>query len=453
MLPLWLLFGMVALLVLLTGFFCASETVYTSTSKAFIHDLAQRGDPRAREIRDMLARTERFLGTTLTGTNLALVAATSLCQAIVSHRIVPTPAFQAFVKAVPVPWDWEYVLNALIMTPSMLVLAELVPKSIGRAHADALALRLVKPLRFAEKLLFPVSWAGARVAETLAGWAGGPVRPAFRPAVTREDLRAMAAMAAEQDVVPDTVGSILQTVFELDRKCAADLMVPLIDVVSLPLTATVGDVERLSVETGHAQFPVYGSRVDEILGIVSLRHLLYEAPPGGGDLPPDTPIGPYVRRQVLFVPETRSVTSLLQELRYQHIPMAVVVNEYGGVTGILTLEDLLAALTGELHDERDRPAAALAVLEGGAFECDGRLSVEALSDTLGCTIEGGRFRTVAGLVLSLADRIPQEGETLAFDDYEIEVVRRVGQRLSRLRFRRRRRADPARRPAEGTAPE
>jgi len=450
MMPLWLLFTAVGLLVLLVGFFCASETVYTSTSKPFIHDLAQRGDPLAAEIRDMLARTERFLGTTLTGTNLALVAATSLCQVIVTHRVIPTPAFQAFAEAWPVPWDWDYVLNALIMTPSTLVLAELVPKSIGRAHADELALRLVRPMRIAETLLFPVSWAGAKVAEAIVGWAGGPVQNAFKPAVTRDDLRAMAVMAAEQEVVTDTVGSILQTVFELDRKSVASQMVPLVDVVSVPLSATVQEVEKLAVETGHAQFPVFAGRVDDIVGIISLRHLLYEAAPAGEDLAPGTPIGPFIGRQVLFVPESKSVTSLLHELRYQDTPMAVVVNEYGGVVGILTLEDLVEALVGELHDERDRPAAALAVLEGGAFECEGKMSVAALSDTLGCAIEGDRFETVAGLVLSLGGRIPAEGEVFPFGDYEIEVVKVLRHRVSRLRFRRRQNPRAGSAPAPGS---
>lgn len=436
MLPLWVLIGMVVVLVLLEGFFSGSETVYTSTSKAFIHDLARRGDPRASLIRDMLARTERFLGTTLTGTNLAMVAATSLCQMIVLNHIMPSPAFQAFTAAVPVPWNWEYVLNAFIMTPSVLIMAELVPKSIGRAHADALALALIRPLRFAERLLAPVSWTVCRVAGFLASWAGGPVQNAFRPAVTREDLKAMAVMASEQEVVPDVVGSILQTVFELDRKPVSTMMVPLVDVVSVPLEATVGDIERLSVETGHAQFPVYSGRIDEIIGVVSLRHLLYEASTQGGDLPAGTPIGPYVRRQVMFVPESRSVSGLLHELRYQHTPMAVVVDEYGGVVGILTLEDLVEELVGELHDERDRPAAVMAMLEGGAFECDGKTSIEVLGDALGFVIDREGFDTAAGLLLKLAGRIPAEGERFRFDDYEIEVVKVVKHRLARLRFRR-----------------
>jgi putative hemolysin len=234
MLPLWVLIGLVALLILLEGFFSGSETVYTSTSKAFIHDLAQRGDPRAGEIRSMLSRTERFLATTLTGTNLALVSSTSLCQVIVRHYLEPSLAFQAFVAAVPAPWDWAYVANAFIMIPCILIMAELVPKSLARAHADTLALRLVRPLRLAGTILAPVSFVVGKLAAVLAGWAGGPMRNAFKPAVTREDLKAMAVMAAEQEVVPDLVGSILLTVFELDRKPVSSMMVPLVDVVSVP---------------------------------------------------------------------------------------------------------------------------------------------------------------------------------------------------------------------------
>jgi putative hemolysin len=436
MLPLWALIALVVLLILLEGFFSGSETVYTSTSKAFIHDLARRGDPRAGEIRAMLSRTERFLGTTLTGANLTLVAATSLCQVMVTDYIAPSPAFQAFAAAYPAPWDWIYVVNAVIMTPSLLIMAELVPKSLGRAHADTLALRLVRPLRLAETLLAPVSYGVTRIATLLAGWAGGGVQSAFEPAVTREDLRAVAAMAAEQEVVPDLVGSILLTVFELDRKPVASKMVPLVDVVSVSEDATVGDVERLSVETGHAQFPVFSGRVDEIVGVVSLRVLLYEGSLEGAALPPQTPIGPYIRRQVLFVPETKSVSSLLHELRYQHVPMAVAVDEYGGVVGILTMEDLVEELVGELNDERDRPAVALAMIEGGAFECDGKMTIESLGDALGCTVTREGFDTVAGLVLKLAGRIPAAGERFRFGNYEIEVVSVVKHKVARLRFRK-----------------
>jgi len=436
MLPLWALIAMVGVLVLLEGFFSGSETVYTSTSKAFIHDLAQRGDPRAGLIRDMLSRTERFLGATLTGTNLAMVAATSLCQVIVMRHVVPSAGFQAFVEAVPAPWNWEYVVNAFIMTPSILVMAELVPKSIGRAHADRLALALIGPLRLAATVLLPVSWSVGRVAAFLASLGGGPVHNAFAPTVTRDDLKAMAAMASEQEIVPDVVGSILQSVFELDRKPVSTMMVPLVDVVAVPLQATVGDVERLSVETGHAQFPVFEGRSDSIVGVVSLRHLLYESSERGQDLPPETPIAPYVRREVMFVPESRSVSGLLHELRTEHTPMAVVVDEYGGVVGILTLVDLVEELVGELHDERDRPAAVLAMLEGGAFECDGKTTIEVLSDALGLVIQRDGFDTAAGLVLKLAGRIPSEGERFRFDQYEVEIVKVTRHRLARLRFRR-----------------
>ena len=138
----------------------------------------------------------------------------------------------------------------------------------------------------------------------------------------------------------------------------------------------------------------------------------------------------------MFVPESRSVSGLLHELRYQHTPMAVVVDEYGGVVGILTLEDLVEELVGELHDERDRPAAVMAMLEGGAFECDGKTSIEVLGDALGFVIDREGFDTAAGLLLKLAGRIPAEGERFRFDDYEIEVVKVVKHRLARLRFRR-----------------
>ena len=426
----------VILLVLVEGFFSGSETVYTSTSKAFIHRLADEGDPRARRIREMLAKTERFLGTTLTGTNLALVSSTTLCQIIVARYVLSNEGVRHLIAMIPAPWNWEYILNTVIMTPIILILAELVPKSIARSHADTLALKLVDPLLFAGKVLSPLVWVLSRVVDRLAGWLGGSSHGAFVPSVTRDDLKAMAELAAEQGIVPETAASMLRTVFDLDRKPVSTMMVPLVDVASVSLEATLDDVGRLAAETGFARFPVYHERVDEIVGIVSLRHLLYECDPEGEPLSPDAPIAPYVLRHITFVPESKPVGTLLHELRYQHIPMAVVVDEHGGVVGILTLEDLVEEVVGDIQDERDRPVSEVTVLADDVFDCDGKLSIEDLEEHLGIEIPRDGFETVAGLVLKLCGRIPQPRDHIRFGGYDIEVLDVVKHKVTRLRFRR-----------------
>lgn len=429
-----LLIAAIALLVLLEGFFSGCETVYTSTSKAFIHERAERGDPRAIQIRALLARTERFLGTTLTGTNLALVASTALCQITLSGYVVPSRAFQWLVATFPAPWNWESVLNTIIMTPVVLVFAELIPKTIGRAHADALALRLAAPLRLAGTILRPLVWVMGSSAGWLAGLVGGKAVPAAVPAVSRDDLRAIAEMAVEQGLLPGVAAAMLQDVLELDRKPVSAMMVPLVDVASLPVGATLAAVEELSLATGYARFPVYQERVDDIVGIVDLRHILYETGGDGAVLRGAESIEPYIHRNIVFIPEFKPVGELLHELRYQHIPMAVVVDEYGGVVGILTLEDLVEEVVGDIQDERDQPVAEVVAVGKGVYECLGKTQIEAVEEVLGLSIPRDGFETVAGLVLKLGGRIPHRGDRLRFGGYEIEVIGVEKRRITRLRF-------------------
>jgi CBS domain containing-hemolysin-like protein len=427
--------GLVLLLVLLEGFFSGSETVFTSTSKAFVHDLAEKGDPRARLIRRMLARAERFLGTTLLGTNLAVASSTTLCQILIAKHVLSNEAVMQRLHSL-IPWNWETVLNTLVMTPLILVFGELLPKSLGRGHADALAPRLARPLQIAGIVLRPLVVFIGWIAAALARLLGGEPKGMSTPHVTRDDLRTMAEIAAEQGLVPEQAGNMLLVVFHLDQRPVSSMMTPLVDVRSLPLTATVAEAEALVTECGHARFPVFDKRVDEIVGMIDLRGLLYRR---GNDpnVTGETLIAPYVDRHPVFVPESKSVLDLLSDLRYRKTPMVIVVDEHGGVTGIATVRDLLEEIVGELQDERDRPEAGIERIGDEVLECTGRLDIRDLGEHLALPLEPDGYETAAGLVLKIAGRIPKEGETFPIDGYDVTVLSMDRRRIQRLRFTRR----------------
>ncbi|MBT3378270.1 MAG: HlyC/CorC family transporter [Lentisphaerae bacterium] len=411
----------ILLLVLLEGFFSGSETVLTSASKTTLHDLAERGDSRAILARDLISRTERFLGTTLTGTNLAVVSSTTLAQ---------------FLLARYAPGAWETLLNTIIMTPLILVVGELLPKSLGRAHADQLSLVIVRPLLWAEKALFPVVVVTSAVARRLVSLVSGNAELELTPSVTREDLRAIAELAVEQNVLPEATGSMLCTVFDLDTKSVDSIMVPLVDVASVPLTALVGDVEDLASKRGFTRLPVYEERVDNIVGVVDLRELLYAAEERPASEERKRSIRPFVHHNIIFVPETKAVGSLLHELRYHHIPMAGVVDEHGGVVGVVTTEDLLEEVVGEMRDERDADEQMVRHVEESVFDCEGRLSITELREHLNVDMDAEGFGTVAGLILKLAGHIPVPGERFECDEFDVEVLEVDRRRVARVRFRR-----------------
>ncbi|MCK5806336.1 MAG: HlyC/CorC family transporter [Lentisphaeria bacterium] len=424
----------VLVLVLLEGFFSGSETVYTSANKAVLREKAAKGDQRARRVVEMLSCSERFLGTTLTGTNLAGVCSTTICQIFIATTLLRSGVVERALAQCDLQLSWENVLTTVMMTPLILMFGELIPKSIGRAQCDTLALTLAYPMSIAERVMRPLvvvsGWASGLLARLIGGGAANPVGY-----VTREDLRAITELAAEQGVVPETAGSMLKTVFDLEDRSVESMMVPLVDVLSVPLDATVADVERLSVETGHARFPVYGDRFDDIMGIVDCRQLLYSA--AASELfSAETLIAPHVHRNVIFAPDSKPVGDLLHELRYQKMPMAVVVDEHGVVVGILTTEDLIEEIVGDINDERDAPVTEVVHLGEKLLECDGRLDVRDLVEHLGVEIELNGFDTAAGLVLKLAGRIPEVGDVFECRGYEVTVLAMERRRVKRLRFQR-----------------
>lgn len=436
MIPQLLLVGVILLLVLLSGFFSGVETAFTSTSKAFIHDLAQKGDRTARLIRHMLAKAERFLGTILLGNNLVNISATTLCQMLLARTLFANPEVTAYLDRLPFRCNWESVANTLVMTPFILLFGELLPKSLGRAHADALAPRLARPLQWVDWLLRPavvsIGWITNSLVRLLGGTPGGLVSPH----VTRDDLRELAEMATEQGLVPEQAGAMLKTVFQLDQRPISAMMTPLVSVCSLPVTATMAEAEAMVAESGHARFPVYSNRVDEIVGTIDVRALLFRRSQDPR-LTDRTGIAPYVDRETLFVPESKSVVDLLADLHYRKTHMMIVVDEHGGVTGIVTIRDLVEEIIGEIHDERDLPGISIEQIGNEILECEGRLDVRDLAEHLAVAIDSNGFETAAGLVLKLAGRIPREGETFALDGYDVTVLAMDRHRIERLRFARR----------------
>ena len=429
---------LLAVLYALASLFCCIETAFTSVNRTLIQNLAARGDRRAQLAARLLDSAGEFFGTVLLGTNLIHVTITTLVRSTVVLAIVRTDAFQALLAF----WQrggsgGEDILTSLLVTPTLLLFTEMVPKAIGRNHADTLSLALARPLDWARRALRLPVIVLDRISGAVARAVCQSQKLPARGQVTREDLKILAEVAMEQGLVRKEAGNMLQTVLELDTKPIETVMVPLVDVQSVPLTASVADVEALAAQTGFSRFPVYDGRVDEVIGIVSLRQCLYEQLPSEDqdqEKRASLGIAQFVNTQVLFVPESKSVSALLDELRYQHIPMAVVVDEHGGVVGIITVEDLVAQIVGGIHDARNQESAMVKPLAEGGFECDGKADVREIEDYMGLEIDNQVFETAAGLVLKIAGRIPRVHEHFSYAHFDIEVLAVRRHRVMKLRF-------------------
>ena len=417
-----LLIALVVLCLLLTALFSGAETAVISSDKTQLRAASRRGDRRATMAVKLLSHTERLLSVTLIGQNLTVVAATSIATLIVGQFVTH---------------GWESLATTAIMTPITLVFAEIVPKSIAYASPEAIALRLAIPLRFTQRLLHPVVVVVSHIADALLALVGSR-HTGGNPYVSREELIALAGVGEEHGLIDPDERRMIQSALELRDRPVASAMVPLVNMASIPLGATVSQLEDLAAQTGFSRFPVYQERVDNVIGIVSFLDILH------GALPTDsatTPIDGYIQREIPFVPETKPVGELLHELRYSPMPMAIVVDERGGVVGLATTQDLVEEIVGRIRDERHEQARCV-VGRDGIFECDGQAHLEELAEQMGLTFEDRDFETVAGFVIKLTGRIPQVGDVVKFGSFLIEILEADPRRIKRLRFIRTRPPHP-----------
>ncbi len=423
-LPLLLL---LLLLLALSAFFSGAETAMTSVSRTWLQSQVKKGDRRASLVAGFLKDGERLLGTILIGNNLVNISLTNLANLLIS-ALLATQISQGILSE-----NWEEWITSLVVTPVVLIFGEAVPKALGRNHSGTFTLLAARPLGFLEMLLKPLVF--------LTCWTTRALTPRQEedatapPGVTREDMKMMAEMAAEQGLVNKEAGEMLQSVLELDMRPVETAMVPLVEVRSLPETATVGDALRLAGTSGFLQLPVYRERVDRIIGVVNARDLLSLRPHGETEEDfLEQSLTPFVTNKLLFVPESQPVNVTLDHLRRASLTMAIVVDEYGGMTGMVTVRDLVELIVGNLNDRREGEFFRVQWIAPGVFLCNGRMETGVLEEYLGFSLPRGGYETAAGFVLKLAGRIPSAGEKFQYRNMEITVLHVEEHRISRLKF-------------------
>jgi CBS domain containing-hemolysin-like protein len=378
-----------ALCLLGQGFFSGSEIALVSADRLKLRAEADRGSQGAAAALSLLDRPATLLGTCLIGTNLAVITAATLATWVVTQHL-----------ALHETWA------AVLALPLTLTFGEMVPKALYQHHADRLAPIVAVPLRAVGTVLLPVLWLLDRLTRLFGAQAGQT------HTVSRDEIRLLLE-GAQDDALKPGDKEVIERVFAFTESSVEEAMVPLIYVVAVPETASIADAARRVAETGLSRLPVYRERIDRITGVVLhgdlLRALDWTAPVSS------------VARRPLFVPESKPVDALLREMRRAQHRMAVAVDEYGGAVGIITVEDLLEEIVGEIHDESDRARALVRRVSDREWLVAGRAEREHIREATGVTLPDGDFETVAGYVLSMLGRVPRAGESVQVDGATITV--------------------------------
>jgi CBS domain containing-hemolysin-like protein len=394
------LVGIVFACVFAQAFFVAAEVALSACDRARLRGRVVAGNAAAARAEKMLAVPQVTLATTLVGANLATLVA------------VLAVALQLATTGGSPLWA------PLVAVPPLLVLGHLVPKTLVQAHADKLVDAVASPLRLASWLLRPIVVVVGGFAALLTRVTRTERRKAF---VTRDEL----AMLIESEPTTDKPEisaderEMIANVFELSEYKVGDLMVPLSEVTALPEDAPILEAALEIADKQHSRMPIYRSRVDDVVAIVHVFDILQAATSGSGAGKTVAAFG----HPPMYVPETMKATDLLVQLQSEQQHLAIVVDEYGGAVGIVTIEDLLEIIVGEIEDEYDREDSPIKPEKPGVWRVEARTPVARLNTELELGLpESDDYETVAGLLIEKLRRIPDRGQSVTIGGAVIEIA-------------------------------
>jgi CBS domain containing-hemolysin-like protein len=391
--------GVMVFCLICEGFFSGSEIGVVSADRMKLRHQAAKGSKGAKLALAMLKKPEWLLSTTLVGTNIAVVTNTTMATALMLELFGPGASWLAVVLVAPLIW----------------VFGEIVPKSIFQQRADALTPRVIFVLKFFSYLFYPILMVFsflARMLGRLFGKSGGK-----NPFTLREEIQTMMQMSANEGDIEQTEQDMIRRLFNFGETTAHEVMMPLIDLAMVERSATCAEAKKVAIEKSHARIPVYDDRVDHVVGLVDTLELL--------GIDADQPIEPFIK-QVTYVPAGKSIQDLLLDMRRTREQVAVVVDEFGGAEGIVSIEDILEEVVEDIQDEYDSAEPEVQLVRrqaDGTLLANARVDLDDLAEELGTELPKGRYSSLAGFLLEKAGEVPAEGSSVEYKELIFTVTR------------------------------
>jgi len=424
--------GQIAILVLLTlleGFFVASEIALVSVRRSRIDQLVEEANPAARRVRRLLDDPGRFLavsqlGLTIIGFFASAYAAVSLVAGLKS-------VLQGAGMDAGGAEGLALVIVTVILALFTIVFAELVPKTLALSNPERFALVLAVPIDFLARVLGPVIALLTGITRAVVRLFG--VQMNREAEITAEELRLIVERGGEQGVLEAEEEQMINAVIELGERRVHEVMVPRVSIAALDVDASFDEAIELVIKDGHSRVPVYEDSIDEIVGILYAKDMLPY-------LRPDAEEHPTLRkllRPPFLVPESMTIDDLLHELQRRKVHLAIVLDEYGGTAGMVTIEDLLEEIVGEIQDEYDVEEPMVVKLSDTEARIDGRADVDALnelfdSDTDLVLEDAEEYDTVGGLVFHRIGKVPAPGDKVQLDGLTLTVESTDGRRVGKV---------------------
>ena len=415
------------ILILVNAFFAMSEIAIISLNDSKIEKMAENGHKKAKQIMRLTENSSSFLSTIQIGVTLAGFLTSASASQVFAQRL--TDAVSPILPdSIPVSLihSISVVLITLIMSYFSLVFGELAPKRIAMQVPEKISFLAVGPLLFVAKITKP--------AVKLLSFSTNLVVRIFgfdpnsdEETVTEEEIRMMVDVGQEKGVIEDTQKEMIDNIFEFDDIDVSDIMTHRTDMYAVEANDSLQNVIDISVEQGYSRIPIYDDDPDNIIGIAYIKDLIQYI---GKSLPENGLRS--IMRKAYYVPESKKCGQLFKEMSESHVQMAIVVDEYGGTAGLVTLEDLLESIVGNIQDEYDNEDEEISRIDDATFTIDGTTDIEEVGDLIGVTFPEGDYDTLGGYIISRLGFLPSDGEmnSLEFENFRFTVLsvedRRIG---------------------------
>ena len=400
--------------LLLSGFFSSSEASLFSLTPLHLHKMKEERFPFFSSVERLLDAPRRLLITIIVGNEVVNVVLSAVATAL-------------FISLFGERGEW---LAIAVLAPALFLFGEAVPKTFGKTYSMRVSSMVAPLMTLVQTLAIPVVW----VLERISGFLLGPLRA--REATEGETLmedefRSLVDAGHKEGILDSGQRDLIHRVFELADTPVADIMTPRVDMFCLPLSTSPQALRREIVEQGYSRIPLYRTSPDDIVGILYARDLLGLMAEG------ETPASvEALLRKPYFVPEERRADQLLRDFQKRNMHVAVVVDEYGGISGLVTMEDILEALFGDIYDERDTRERPFHRIDGRTLMVSGALTIEDFNELAGTSIPSEDFGTVGGYVLHLFGKLPARGDEIRADGLKLVVRKVKGTRILSIRVSR-----------------
>ncbi len=421
----------VIVLVLLNGFFVASEFALVSVRKTRVEEMIAQGVTSAEAVRKAIHDPDQFIAATQLGITLASLGLGWVGEPALAHLIDPV------LNLLPLPQAWHETtshtisagISFAIITFLHVVIGELAPKSIALQKPEATALIVARPTMWAEVLfrpgIFLLNGAGNLILRSLG----------FQPSAGHdmvhsvEEIRMLVATSTSHGLIAESEQDMLDAVFGLRELTVRQVMIPRTEMVTIPVETTIRELLEIQKEAPHTKIPVYERDKDHIVGILYLRDIVDELARGNLDVP----IRNFMRPSI-YLPESTRIASAISAFREGRQHMAIVLDEYGGTAGLIMLEDILEEIAGEIPDQFEADELEIERLPDGSWLVSGLVQIEDVNEALGIELNDENYDTIGGYVMGKLERIPAKGDQIASDGTLFRVEQVDGRRIDRLRI-------------------